>query len=292
MKQIILTVCATLIALLGHGQNAGQEFTMKPMQYSVEDNTPFGFERSGTNGRVSDISVSVVLSVNREKQEEQWLCKYGSNLDTLLIAVNRRDLINGWQKIQSYPNGIAISEYLKDNHGKATADAEKKIAYYTEKINTLREHEPWVDREKVAAEDAAKRELAEQRRFFGDYKTEFTRPIGQIKTKSITNDQGAKVAYEYYVNADGYEVMRGKYSITMNYNRYKFWTGLDKYGWVYLNGNESITYYYRNGILHGKLSYNRDISTTSTFGNAMKLKDSYNFEIYKGFLTGIFKIRV
>lgn len=57
MKRTFFTVCATLVALMSYGQNAGQEFTMKPVEYTILDNTPYGFARSGSNHTDSDISV-------------------------------------------------------------------------------------------------------------------------------------------------------------------------------------------------------------------------------------------
>lgn len=289
MRRICLTVCAIFIALIGHAQSVGQEFTMKPVEYAILDNTPYGFARSGSNHTDSDISVSVILKPNTEKRDEQWRCKYGAKLDTLIVAIQKNDFMSGWRDIKTFPNGIAISEYLSDNYTKVRTDAEAKIIAYTNKLAELRKNEPWIDKEKQRAEELAALEQEQRYRLVGDIEYEFTEPIGAIQTKSLTNAQGAKVTYQYYVNENGYEVKHGKYSVTMNFNNHKYWTGLDAYGWVYLDGVETLTYYYRNGIVHGKLTYSRDVKTASTFGNEMKLKDSYDLDIYKGFLTGNFK---
>ena len=289
MKRISLTVCATLIALMSYGQNAGQEFTMKPVEYVIQDDTPYGFARSGTNHTNSDISVSVVSQPNKDKREEQWRCIYGAKLDTLIVAIQKNDFMNGWRDVKTFPNGIAISEYLSDNHAKVMAEAELKITAYTNKLAELRKNEPWIDKQKQKEEELAALERKNRYRLVGDIEYEFTEPTGAIQTKSLTNAQGAKITYQYYIGNDGYEVKHGKYSVTMNFNNHKYWTGLGAYGWVYLDGVETLTYYYRNGIVHGKLTYSRDVRTTSTFGNAMKLKDSYNLDNYKGFLSGNFK---
>ena len=75
----------------------------------------------------------------------------------------------------------------------------------------------------------------------------------------------------------------------MTFNNYKFWTGMSQYGWVYLNGSESCTYYYKNGIIHGRLTYSSNISASATFGNDELLKKNISLDVYKGFINGDFK---
>lgn len=110
-----------------------------------------------------------------------------------------------------------------------------------------------------------------------------------MQTKTITNVKGAKATYQYYVNDNGYEVKHGKFTETMIFNNFKYWTGLSKYGWVYLNGTESCTCYYKNGIVHGRVTYSSNISASSTFGNDELLKNNISFDVYKGVITGDFK---
>lgn len=288
MKQIILTVCATLIALLGHGQNAGQEFTMQQSEYVVIDNTPYGFARHGSNSREADISVSVGLKPVSDR-DMRWRCKYGAELDTLILAVQRNDFYEGgWIDIKKFPNGIAISEYLADNYAKANSKSNDKIAYYTEKVLAHLESEPWIDREKQKAEELAALEREQRYRLIGNIEYDFTEPTGSIQTKSGTNPFGAKGSYQYYVNENGYEVKHGKMTTVMAFNDHKYWVG-GNHGFIHITGTETLTETYRNGILHGPLTYRCNANADSTFGNPEDINRSYNLNIYKGFLTGNFK---
>ncbi|MCC8063212.1 MAG: hypothetical protein LIO68_08255 [Rikenellaceae bacterium] len=289
MKRISLTVCATLIALMSYGQNAGQEFTMKPMEYVVIDDTPYGFARSGTNHTNSDISVAVALQLNKDKKDEQWRCKYGAKLDTLIVAIQKNDFMNGWRDVKTFPNGIAISDYLYDNHAKVIAEAETKITAYTNKLAELRKNKPWIDKQKQKEEELAALERENRYRIVGNMEYEFTEPTGPIQTKSCTNVFGAKVTYQYYVNENGYEVKHGKMTTTMTFKDHKYWTGLSKLGYVYVTGTETLTETYRNDILHGPLTYRCNVNTDATFSNPEKLNISYNLNVYKGFLNGNFK---
>src|SRR5699024_431893 len=56
-----------------------------------------------------------------------------------------------------------------------------------------------------------------------------------------------------------------------------------------VTGTETLTETYRNGILHGPLTYKCNANTSSTFGNPELINRSYKLNIYKGFLTGDFK---
>ena len=200
-----------------------------------------------------------------------------SNYGEVLSKLNRMQ--NGFEKSKS----MHLAYWAEQDSIKFRKEREQFIADSLRRVeNEKRNAITQAEREKNQAEQNRKSML-------GSYEYEFVEPTGPIQTKSITGNSGAKIVYEYYVNENGYEVKHGEYTINMTYNNHKYWTGLDVYGWVYLDGFESLTYHYRNGIVHGKLIYRRDVRTESTFGNAMNLKDSYNLDIYKGFLTDNFK---
>ncbi len=149
-----------------------------------------------------------------------------------------------------------------------------------------------VERERRAVEEQAMRERAiaedRNRRMMGSYEFEFTEPAGPIQTKSFTNVKGARVTYEYYVGENGYEVRHGRFTETMTFNNHRYWLGLNSVGWVYLDGTETVTCHYQNGILHGQMTYRSNVDYDATFDNARSLNQTYNFDIYKGFLNGSF----
>jgi len=144
-----------------------------------------------------------------------------------------------------------------------------------------REAERQAAREKAAAAE-------QKKRICGTLNADISDPAKPLQTKTATNRLGAKVTYQYYVNDNGYEVKHGKCTVTMTFNNYKFWTGMSQYGWVYLNGSESCTYYYKNGIVHGRLTYSSNVSASSTLGNDELLKKNISFDVYKGFVNGDF----
>lgn len=289
MKRICLVLCLTFTTVMGNAQQPNQTFEMKPIEYVMQDDTPYGFGRSGTNGTLEDIKVYIATKIKMQSANgaQTWVCKYGANLDTLITAIKVNDFMMGERVIETFADGIRISEYIADNYTAVKKQVDDKIAMYTDKLTELRKNEPWIDKEKQKAEELAALEREQRYRLIGDIEYEFTEPIGPIQTKLITNALGAKVTYQYYVNESGYEVMHGKYSISAIYQDYKYWDGGAK-GWVYYNGTETLTYHYRNGILHGKVVYQSNVKETSTFGNPRDRSNSYNFDIYKGFLTGGF----
>jgi hypothetical protein len=149
-----------------------------------------------------------------------------------------------------------------------------------------------IEHQRRMAEQEAVRQRAiaeeQDRRMMGDWKFEFTEPAGPIQTKSFTNVKGAKVTYEYYVGDNGYEVMHGRFIETMTFNDHRYWLGLNSVGWVYLDGTETLTCHYQNGVLHGQMTYRSNVDYDATFDNARSLNQTYNFDIYKGFLDGSF----
>lgn len=153
-----------------------------------------------------------------------------------------------------------------------------------------------IKRAEAAAKEAAQlaaREKAiaaeRKKRIYATLNADISDPAKPLQTKTATNTLGAKVTYQYYVNDNGYEVKHGKCTVTMTFNNYKFWTGMSQYGWVYLNGSESCTYYYKNDIVHGRLTYSSNVSASATFGNDELLKNNISFDVYKGFINGDFK---
>jgi hypothetical protein len=183
--------------------------------------------------------------------------------------------------------------YAKAVESKRIIDQRNKEMAEIKRINDSIRNEELAERRRIAEEEmeqaAASRENQERRRMLGDYEYEFTEPTSPIKTKTFTNNFGAKVSYQYYINENGYEVYHGKYTETMNFKDHKYYAN-GSIGFITVNGTETITYHYRNGIVHGNLSYSRNLTTTSTFNTAnAKLKQSYNFNVYKGFISENFK---
>lgn len=324
-KLTVLTAFVLYMLSVNASPKKSKKFEIRlPTKCEVADKTPkFNMLISDIDSYTElDINVLIVESERNAYVMAYTISDNGVILDTLVCEFNLYIAFNKTWKTEKIKPEISFSkfkaEYLANNkqyqealskslklidkHKISYANAVKakqinkqRIANYNERkvIEDSIRNEEKSERERIAKmqqeqSDRAK-QLSFEKRVLGDIHYEFAEPTSQIKTKSIINNLGAKISYEYYVNENGYEVKHGKYSISMNFNNHKYWTGLSAYGWVYLDGVETLTYYYRNDIVHGKLVYSRNVSTTSTFGNAMKLKDSYNLDIYKGFLNGQFK---
>ena len=220
--------------------------------------------------------------------------------DTLVMA-KLGDGPLGPMEIESYDNYPKLARFIETNGKYANQIYKRKEELRTELSNLLEDSKQYymtahpteyaayltkVEEQQRAAN--APQELAARKRMLGDYETEFTEPTGPIQTKSLTNELGAKVTYQYYVNENGYEVKHGKYTVTMSFKDHKYWVG-GNYGFIHVTGTETLTETYRNGILHGPLTYKCNANTSSTFGNPELINRSYKLNIYKGFLTGDFK---
>jgi len=266
----------------------------------------------------NDIKVRIETVDSDVKLKCQEILENGVVVDTIVLAAQQIESTkwNGSKPVYRYAfvnlkPTQRLHDYVQKDYQIAIKNVNTIYQRYLEKLHSDQQKETDViesakrkaERDSINLAESKKRaeqsrideeerqqqqQASLQRRILNDLHTDFTEPTSPIQTKSGTNAGGAKFTYEYYVGKDGYEVKHGKYTVSMTYNNHKYWTGLSNLGWVYLNGTESITCYYQNGILHGKLTYTRNVSTTSTFGNAMNLKQTYDLQIYKGFLTGSF----
>jgi len=303
-------------------QKRGKKFEMFVPKFEVVDESEFETKKVRFDNSVqsvtivnnalsytdNDIKIRIKFIDTSERMKCQEILENGIVVDTLVLArtyANKFSDVKPAQRFQDYiktltPYKNAVQEFntkyrfaVRMLHDGQKYESEKleqaKRQAVRDSINLaeskIREEQNRID----AEERQQQQQKSLQKRVLNDLHTDFTEPTSPIQTKSGTNAGGAKVTYEYYVGKDGYEVKHGKYTESMTYNNHKYWTGLSNLGWVYLDGTESMTCYYRNGILHGKITYARNVSTTSTFGNAMNLKQTYDLQIYKGFLTGSFK---
>lgn len=227
--------------------------------------------------------------------------------DTLVLnETNNSNSKGKWKVINKFEQPIIYRDYL-ENIGlikQLQTKINNTISYWTEIINfnqkldqvynealTLNEKELESYKKRVAEieeerleKERIEREEQEKEKILGTYNFEFTEPTSEIKTKSITNFYGAHIKYKYYINENGYEVYHGKFEAIMNFKN-DYYNINGKY--MNLSGTETLTCYYHNGILHGNLNYNRNLKS-KTKPNSPILKKTYNFKIYKGFLTGNF----
>lgn len=221
--------------------------------------------------------------------------------DTLVMSKVAEDTFGGFglMEVESYDSYPKLARFI-EYHMNRTIDKQKDVlrAEFTKLNEDSRQYYMKAHPAEYAAyltkveeqEKAANApyEMEQRRRMLGDYETEFTEPAGPIQTKSGTNPLGAKVTYEYYVNENGYEVKHGKMTTLMTFKDHKYYVG-GNHGFIHITGTETLTVTYRNGILHGPLTYKCNANTDSTFGNPEDINRSYNLNIYKGFLTGNFK---
>lgn len=255
--------------------------------------------------------------IDKPKSERQFFhgitCKI-VNGDTLVLEKikNSFDGNATWSiiVIEKYKPGITFKEYVNKrglydklqsnidetvNRWTTTLQFNQQLVKLNNEVSALNKEEKELydvlfnaqmeaKRLKEQEEREAYQEKQNLERLFGNLNFDFTDPIGKIKTKSFTNIFDAKVTYEYYINEHGYEVKHGKFTSTIIFKNSNYWTDN-----LYLTGNETITFYYRNGIPHGKVTYRSNVTSDTTFGNGRKMNDSFNFEIYKGFITGNFK---
>lgn len=298
MKRTFLTVCATLIALMGYGQKT--IFIGEP-KIEVTISNPPAMETSEYVANPFEVSLdSLDFSIRYVIPSGRiYKCRI-DGVDTLVMA-KLGDGPLGPMEIESYDSYPKLARFIETNGKYANQIYKRKEELRAELSKLLEDSKQYymnahpteyaayltkVEEQRRAAN--APQELAERKRMLGDYETEFTEPTGPIQTKSGINAFGAKVTYQYYINENGYEVKHGKMTTTMSFNDHKYWGG-GNYGWIYITGTETLTETYRNGILHGPMTYKCNANTNSTFGNPESLNQSYNLNIYKGFLTGNFK---
>jgi len=173
-------------------------------------------------------------------------------------------------------------DYLKFTREEAVKDSLKAIEQA--KREAAEEAARKIEQQRLEKVEAER----QRRKVWQSLQADISDPAKPLQTKTTTNAAGAKVTYQYYINDNGYEVKHGKYTVTMTFKNYTFWTG-SQYGYAHLNGTESCTYYYKNGILHGRVTYSSDVSASATFGNDELLKNNISFDVYKGVITGNFK---
>lgn len=321
-----LIMCLLCISHVNAKPKKSKKFEIRlPTKYQVIDKTPkFNSLVSDIESySEADINVSIFESERNAYIIAYTLSENDVIIDTLVTEFNlclhsgfgqwKTEKINPEQSYSAfkqnylannveYQKAIKESTKLINKHKESYANAVKakqisdqRAKEYTEykAINDSIRNEVRAERKRISKmqmeQSAHAKENQERRRLLGDYEYEFTEPTSAIKTKSLTNTYGAKVSYQYYVNENGYEIYHGKYTVTMNFNDHKYYANAS-IGFITVNGTETITYHYRNGILHGSLSYQRKLNTKSTFNTAnANLNQTYNFQIYKGFLTGNFK---
>lgn len=195
------------------------------------------------------------------------------------------------ETVNRWTTTLQFNQQLVKLNNEVSALNKKEKELYNAQMHAKRLKEQEAKRlkeQKEQEEREAYQEEQKRKQILGNLDFDFTDPIGKIKTKSFTNIFDAKVTYEYYINEYGYEVKHGKFTSTIIFQNSNYWTN-SGYGYLYLTGNETITFYYRNGIPHGKVTYRSNVTSDTTFGNKRKINDSFNFEIYKGFITGNFK---
>lgn len=325
MKKLstILMMCLLCTAFVNAKPKKSKKFEIRlPTKCHVLDKTPKFSTSNIESYSEFDIDVSIFESERNAYVVAYTLSENDIIIDTLVTEFNLyNDGIKTWktEKInpeQSYSvfkqnylaNNVEYQKAIKEStklinkHKESCANAVKakqisdqRAKEYAEykAINDSIRNEERAERERISKmqmEQAAHaKENQGRRRLLGDYEYKFTEPTSVIKTKLLTNAYGAKVSYQYYVNENGYEVYHGKYTATMNFKDHKYYANAS-IGFITVNGTETITYHYRNGILHGSFSYQRKLNTKSTFNTAnTNLNQTYNFQIYKGFLTGNFK---
>ena len=286
---------------------------------TVKIDNPFSYSEH-------DIIVVIEAEDTNIKLKCQELIEDGYIVDTLVLAVGTPDIVkwNGSKPIYKYKfEKLKKPEYFSDY---MESDLENAMyqhnATYKRQLAYLKQEQEYEQQEIEKAIAAAKRDsikaeesrkLQERQRIeqeerkiaqaesnrkqiLGDLYTELIQPKAKIQTKSFVSDIGIKFTYEYYVNDEGYEVYHGKYTKEMIFNNYRYYSSgqtipgmrLQGKGNVTLNGKETMTCHYFNGILHGKLTYSCDVKERSWNGNPVHHQNSYNLEIYKGFLTGNF----
>lgn len=204
---------------------------------------------------------------------------------------------NYLQSNGSYKNAQRTIEQLTKKYTNALKQAKQDFIEYERQQNEeeerrIREEKERKIREEKERQEAIEREKlqkeAERKRILGNYEFEFFEPTSPIKTKTYTNYQGAQISYQYYINESGYETYHGKFTMTMNFKNQRYWVG-GNIGFITVNGIETVTYYYKNGIVHGNFSYKRNLKTKSTYNTLNSiLNQTYNFPIYKNFISGNF----
>lgn len=231
-------------------------------------------------------SDTVVIMVNGKSIDK---CKLSEYMDKAPITSKFRGL-------KEAQNRFAASRkaYLEAVEECKRFNAKVQVEYERDSIlaaNSLALLERKIDEqyERQRREYAEKEALAARKKIMKDLEADISDPAKPLLTKTYTNAVGSKVTYQYYVNDKGYEVKHGKFTETRTFNNYRYWSGMSQYGWVYLDGTESCTRYYKNGILHGRITYSSNISSSSTFGNDGLLKNNISFDVYKGVISGDFK---
>lgn len=141
---------------------------------------------------------------------------------------------------------------------------------------------------KLNEENKQRAELEKFQERLAKVNFQFYEPTSEIKQKTYTNKVGATVSYSFYMK-DGKEVRHGKFSIKGVFNDYMFYTNTH-HGYAHVTGTESYECTYRNGLIHGKVVYKRDLKYDTTFHSAGDRADkvSVSFDVYKNFLDGEF----
>lgn len=105
----------------------------------------------------------------------------------------------------------------------------------------------------------------------------------QTKTEKINNETVR--TYSFYINEQGEPVRHGKYTITWNVNKNDY------------KVNRKLECNYKNGVLHGKLTYSNDWNVYKAYYTpleknlvnwelVLKQLDNFTVDMYNGYMTG------